>query len=194
MKRNSAHDDDLAQSIDAIAGNLKSQRESRRLSLDQLSELTGVSKSMLRQIETGRSSPTIATIWKIANGLHISFTALLSRPLVEVEVKPLRGSKPLTAEDEHYRVYPLVPFSPQNSFETYYLEIDPGTLFHGEPHQGNVHEYLFVTRGALRLSVAGEDYEIKEGEYLQFLANRPHEYRCTTEVMAQMIMQISYHL
>ena len=184
----------LEQSLDAIAMNLKSQRESRGLSLDQLAELTGVSKSMLRQIETGRSRPTIATIWKIANGLHVSFTSLLSRPLVEAEVRSFRGEKPLTAENEHYRVYPLVPFSPQQSFETYYLEIDPGTVFRGEPHQGNVHEYLFVTRGALCIGVGGKDYEISEGEFLQLPANRPHEYRCTSEETATVIMQISYHL
>ena len=184
---------DLTQPIDAIAENLRTQRESRGLSLDQLAELTGVSKSMLRQIETGKSSPTISTIWKIANGLKVSFTSLLSRPAVEAEVRSFTGAKPLTAEDEHYRVYPLIPFSPQQSFETYYLEIDPGTVFQGEPHQGNVQEYLFVTKGALSVSVAGRDYAIREGEFLQFPANGPHEYRCTGEVMAQVIMQLSYH-
>lgn len=194
MERTPPPAGDLEQSLDAIAENLKSQRESRGLSLDQLAELTGVSKSMLRQIETGRSSPTIATIWKIANGLHVSFTSLLSRPVVEVEVKPFRAAPPLTAEDEHYRVYPLIPFSPQQSFETFYLEIDPGTLFHGEPHQGNVHEYLFVTGGSLCLSVAGRDYRIGAGEFLHFPANHPHQYRCTSEEMATVILQISYHL
>ena len=62
---------------DTLSNNLKVIREERNLSLDKLSEMTGVSKSMLRQIEIGQSSPTIATIWKIANGLRIPFTALL---------------------------------------------------------------------------------------------------------------------
>ena len=56
----------MEQQDQAISGNLKKIRQQRNLSLDQLAELTDVSKSMLRQIETGRSSPTIATIWKIA--------------------------------------------------------------------------------------------------------------------------------
>ncbi len=184
---------DMTQSIEAIAENLKSHRESRGLSLDQLSELTGVSKSMLRQIETGKSSPTIATIWKIANGLHVSFTSLLSRPVVQAEVKSFRGEKPLTDEGKHYRLFPLIPFNPQQSFETYYFEIDPGTVFHGEPHKGNVHEYLFVTGGRLRISLEGQDYEINEGEFLQFQANCPHKYSCSSEEMATVIMQISYH-
>ncbi|MGC8494926.1 MAG: helix-turn-helix domain-containing protein [Syntrophobacteraceae bacterium] len=184
----------MMQSIDAIAENLKAERESRGLSLEQLAELTGVSKSMLRQIETGKSSPTVATMWKIANGLRVSFTALMSRRVIAVEVKSFRGENPITDQGEHYRVYPLVSFNPQQSFEIYYLEIDPGTSFEGEPHQGNVHEYLFVTRGSLVVSVADKEYAIGEGEFLQFPANCRHGYRCTSEEMAQVIMQLNYHL
>jgi Predicted transcriptional regulators len=61
-----------------IAQNLKRLREERKLSLDRVAELTGVSKSMLGQIERGDSSPTVATVWKIANGLKVSFTTLMS--------------------------------------------------------------------------------------------------------------------
>ena len=182
----------IEQSIDAIAENLRSQRESRGLSLDQLAELTGVSKSMLRQIETGKSSPTIATIWKIANGLHVSFTSLLNKPVVEAQVKSFCGEKPLTAEGEHYRLFPLIPFSPQQSFEAYYVEIDPGTAFHGEPHKGNVFEYLFVTSGSLKMMIEGKPYLINQGEFLQFQANCTHVYECVGKEMTTAIMQVSY--
>jgi len=184
----------MEQSVEAIAENLRCHRESRGLSLDQLAAMTGVSKSMLRQIETGKSSPTIATIWKIANGLKLSFSALLCRKTVEAEVKSLTAEKPLTAEAGHYRIYPLIPFDPQQSFETYYLEIDPGTVFLGEPHQGTVYEYLFVQKGELQLTIEGNEYRISQGEFLRFLASSPHEYRCLGEEMAAAIMQVSYHL
>ena len=52
-----------------ISMNLKHIREERKLSLDKVAKMTGVSKSMLGQIERGDSNPTIATVWKIANGL-----------------------------------------------------------------------------------------------------------------------------
>ena len=84
----------MEQSIAAIASNLREIRDKRNLSLDQLAQLTGVSKSMLRQIETGRSSPTIATIWKIANGLRVSFTTLLRKPIIQAEVRSFREQKP----------------------------------------------------------------------------------------------------
>ena len=182
----------MEQSIDTIANNLRNIRENRSLSLDQLSELTGVSKSMLRQIETGKSSPTIATIWKIANGLRVSFTALLRKPDVQAEVRSFREEKPLTAESEHYRLFTLIPFEPQQSFETYYVEIDPGTVFSGEPHEGNVYEYVFVINGKLQISVEGKKFDINENEFLQFQANCPHEYKCIGKKMAAAIMQISY--
>ncbi len=182
----------MEQSIEAIANNLLKIRASRNLSLDQLSELTGVSKSMLRQIETGKSSPTIATIWKISNGLRVSFTTLLRKPVIEAEVKSFYGEKPLTAESEHYRLFLLIPFEPQQSFETYYIEIDPGTVFSGEPHKGNVYEYVFVFKGKLQITVEGKKFEINESEFLRFQANCPHEYKCIGKKMASAIMQISY--
>lgn len=192
MKREEKAACGVEQSIDAIADNLRSLRESRGLSLDQLADLTGVSKSMLRQIETGKSSPTIATIWKVANGLHVSFTSLLSKPDPKAEVKSFRAGPSLTAECQHFRLFPLIPFSPQQAFETYYFEIDPGTVFRGEPHKGNVYEYIFVTRGRLQMNLEGKAYEIKEGEFLQFQAHCLHEYECLGEEMATAIMQISY--
>lgn len=182
----------MEQSVEAIANNLKTIRESRSLSLDQLSELTSVSKSMLRQIETGKSSPTIATIWKIANGLRVSFTSLLRKPVVQAEVRAFKGNKPLTAKGQHYRLFPLIPFEPQQSFETYFMEIDPGTTFSGEPHEGNTFEYVFVLQGKLQISVDGKHYEIKDHEFLQFQANCAHEYTCMGNKMVSAIMQISY--
>ena len=182
----------MDQPVDAISNNLRTLRENRSLSLDQLSELTGVSKSMLRQIETGKSSPTISTIWKIANGLHISFTSLLRTPVVQAEVRSFRDDKPVTAEAEHCRVFPLIPFEPQQSFETYFFELDPNTATRGEPHKGNVYEYIFLTKGRLRITVAGKRFEICEGEFLQFQANVLHEYECISEETATAIIQISY--
>lgn len=182
----------MDQSVSAVSDNLKKTREQRGLSLERLSELTGVSKSMLRQIETGKSSPTIATIWKIANGLRVSFTALLRKQEIAAEVKPFRGESPLTGESGKYRVFPLIPFDPHQSFETYYLEIDSGTVFSGEPHQGNIYEYVFVVKGTLEIAIEDRVFKIKENEFFKFEANHPHEYRCVGKKMVTAIMQLSY--
>ena len=54
-----------------IGENLKNIRKSMGLSLDAVSSMTGVSKTMLSQIERSESVPTLATVSKIANGLKI---------------------------------------------------------------------------------------------------------------------------
>ncbi len=64
-----------------IAGNLKRLRNERQLSLSKLSDICGVSKVMLGQIERGESNPTINTIWKIAGGLRVPYTSLIDEPI-----------------------------------------------------------------------------------------------------------------
>jgi transcriptional regulator with XRE-family HTH domain len=152
----------MDQSIDAIAKNLRTIREARNLSLVQLSHLTGVSKSKLRQIETEKSSPTIATIWKIANGLRVSFTTLLRKSTIDVRLRSFKGATPLTGQSDHYRLFPLMPFEPQQSFKTYYVEIDHGAVYKGEPHDGNVYEYVFAISGKLQISAEEKEFEINE--------------------------------
>lgn len=182
----------MEQQDQAISGNLKKIRQQRNLSLDQLAELTDVSKSMLRQIETGRSSPTIATIWKIANGLRVSFTTLVSKPCPDIMVGEFRGAKPFTAESERYRLFPLMPFDPEHGFEIYYVEIEPHTTFRGEPHLGNVEEYVFVNQGKLRISVEDTQHAVRADQFIRFIANRPHTYFNDGEETVSAIMMICY--
>lgn len=182
----------MKHSGDAIAENLRRMREERNLSYDQLAESTGVSKSMLRNIELGKSSPTVATMWKIANGLRVSFSALLRKTVSDVQVRSFKAEEPLIEANSHYRIFPLVPFDPEQPFETYYVEIDPDTVFIGEPHVGNIYEYVYVIEGAMEVVVDGEKFEVNEKEVIQFYANCPHEYRCIGDSTATAIMKISY--
>ncbi len=182
----------MKQTESNIAANLKEIREKRNLSLDQLADLTGVSKSMLRQIETGRSSPTIATIWKIANGLRLSFTTLVSKRPAEVAIMDFNASRPLTAKSKRYRLFPMVPFDPEHAFEIYHVEIEPKTTFEGEPHEGNVEEYVFVLSGKLEITVDDNHYRAKANQFMRFVANRPHTYYSAGKKMVSAIMMICY--
>ena len=71
-----------------IGINLKKMREERGYSIGKLSEIVEVSKSMLSQIEKGETNPSVGTIWKIANGLRVSFTSLLNEPTETFKVFP----------------------------------------------------------------------------------------------------------
>jgi XRE family transcriptional regulator, regulator of sulfur utilization len=179
---------------DSIANNLQKLRDDRNLSLDKLSEITGVSKSMLRQIEIGQSNPTIATIWKIANGLRIPFTAILKEQTQDVSLKAFKQDTPLMGDTEGYRLYPLISFNPERSFEMYYVEIDPGTFLSAEPHQGNAEEHVFALQGQIEITVADEVFSVNHENFISFHANCVHGYHNVGEEMASAMMLISYFL
>ncbi len=60
-----------------ISLTLKELRRERGWSLDKAAIATGVSKAMLGQIEREESSPSIATLWKIASGFNTSFSSFI---------------------------------------------------------------------------------------------------------------------
>ena len=66
-----------------VAVNLKRIRKSKSMSLDQVSEQTGVSKSMLAQIERGTANPSLGVLGKITSGLRIEFQELIQPPRVD---------------------------------------------------------------------------------------------------------------
>ncbi|WP_442601244.1 helix-turn-helix domain-containing protein [Paenibacillus sp. KN14-4R] len=159
-----------------IGRNLLAVRKSRSLSLDQVAELTGVSKAMLGQIERGDSNPTISVLWKIVNGLHISFTSLIENEEPTVSVVHIEELTPFAEEDGDYRAYPVFPFNQQKKFEIYKVEIDAYCKHDSEAHNEGVEEYLLLVKGKLKLTIDQESYIINEGSAIHFSADRPHTY------------------
>ncbi len=182
----------MKQKTELLGRNLQALREERNLSLAALAELSGVSKSMLWQIEAGQSSPTIATLWKIANGLRVPFTAFLRSQDAGVKLGAFTENEPLKADTPGYRLFPLVPFDPERPFEIYYVEIDPGTTLEADPHEGNAEEYVFVTQGAIDITVDETCHVVNSDHYISFLANCPHQYQNSGEDTAAALMMISY--
>jgi transcriptional regulator with XRE-family HTH domain len=182
----------MIQPVSTLADNLRSIREKRSLSLDKLSEMTGVSKSMLRQIEIDQSSPTIATIWKIANGLRVPFTALLKKEAQKTTLRAFKEGTPLTGDSRGYRLYPLIEFSPERSFELYYVEIEPQAALGADPHQGNAEEHVFVLKGQIEITVESEIHRVVSESFISFQANHAHRYRNPGDKKAAAIMLISY--
>ena len=56
------------------------------MSLDQTAEQTGVSKSMLAQIERGTANPSLGVLGKVTSGLRIEFQELIQPPREELSV------------------------------------------------------------------------------------------------------------
>lgn len=104
----------------ALGENLKAIRDKRGLNLNDVSELTGISKAMLSKIERGESVPTITTVWKIANGLKITLNALAGDGENNYTVKDIATMTPLIDEGGLFSLYNVFPFSPLDGVQVFY--------------------------------------------------------------------------
>ncbi|MGO0060794.1 helix-turn-helix domain-containing protein [Brevibacillus fluminis] len=175
-----------------LAENLKTLRAEKKLSLDKVAEMTGVSKTMLGQIERGESNPTINTVWKIATGLKVSFTSLINQPQPDTLLVTQQDIHPLLEDNGRYRIYPFFPFDESRRFEMYAVEIDKGGYLSADAHSEGTEEFLTVFAGELTVRVNQEEYTVKSGESIRFKADRPHVYHNSGDSDARISMVIHY--
>lgn len=175
-----------------IAHNLKTFREKEKLSMDQLAALSGVSKSMIGQIERAETNTSIATLWKIASGLHVPLTSLIERDRESVTLVGKDTVDMVKSEDDLFRIYPYFLIEGNQTVEILYIELDPGASNSSEPHDAGTQEYLIVFDSALELFVGTQKYEILPGKAISFLADQPHIYHNATDKMTTAINVIVY--
>ncbi len=175
-----------------ISINLKRIREEQKFSLDRVAKLTGVSKSMLGQIERGESNPTITTVWKIANGLKVSFTSLLDESMTDAEIVSKEDVAPMVEDNGRYRLYPFFPYEDGRKFEVYKVEIEKSGYLSAEPHGLGTQEFITVFQGEITVKVGDEEYTVEEGNAIRFKADRAHSYHNSGTVSAKASMVIYY--
>lgn len=163
-----------------IGKKLKEIRNSRNLSLDDVSKLTNVSKAMLGQIERGQSNPTVSTLWKIATGLKVSFSVFIEENAEELVVVNQEEISPIIESDEKMKLYPIFPFDANRGFEIFTIELEGGCNHVSTPHSDGVEEYIIVTEGQMVINITGNEYILDKGKSIKFMANKPHEYKNIT--------------
>src|SRR5215831_19201985 len=95
----------------AVGPNLRRLRTRRGLSLEKLSQRSGVSRAMLSQIELGQSAPTINVLWKIARALDVTFATLIqTREVGATSVLKRADAKVLTNQAGTFSSRALFPF------------------------------------------------------------------------------------
>lgn len=159
-----------------IGTNLKKLREERGYSLSKLAEIVGVSKSMLAQIEKGDTNPSVGTIWKIANGLRVSFTSLLSEDNYPIKVVRKDELKSLYQEDRKYSIHPYFPYNKDKRFEIYSVDLAANGKHYSEAHAKGVEEYFIVTAGKIEVLIGKEKIELEENDAVRFTADCEHSY------------------
>ncbi len=160
-----------------LADNIRALRKTRGYSLDDMARRSGVSRASLSQVETAKTNPTIAILWKIAAGLEVPFSALLGEDNAErVSVLRRPDQRVLKSADGHFESRPLTPAGVLTGVEVYELRLAPHTVHASDAHAAGTSESLTVLVGTLRLRVGDEVHDLSAGDAACFVADVAHSY------------------
>ncbi len=160
-----------------VSKNLKRIRQSKGMSLDQVSEQTGVSKSMLAQIEKGTANPSLGVLGKITSGLRIEFQRLIDPPRTDFCLVSPEKMIPTKELEGQYKVWTCFPYEDSQSVEIYRIDVEPGGVYTSGSHGEKTREYLAVTEGVLTIESHNHVQEIQRDQVYKFETDQPHIYR-----------------
>ncbi|MDP3196843.1 helix-turn-helix domain-containing protein [Tabrizicola sp.] len=175
---------------DRLAASLRAARKARGLSLDAAAKLSGVSRSMVSQIERGESSPTVATLWALTQALQLDFAGLLEgRPAPGIEVT--RASSAPVIQRGGVTIRILSGPESVGQHEVYELQFTMGARLSSDPHSPGCREHLTVLEGRLTVTSGEASDDLTPGDVARYPADRPHEIAAETAARAILIVQDS---
>ena len=177
----------------AVAENIKRIRKSKKLSLERTALLSGVSRSMLSQIERGDANPSVAILGKIASALMIpaevllendDFTSLLLTREPDNIPKRLDGGKVL--------LRPSFPYDDVTRQESFFLDLYISAKYRPELSVPGCVCHATVMSGTVSLSAEGEVFQLMERDALRFAADQPYEFVNMTNSTARLLLAYQY--
>ncbi len=177
-----------------VALNLKRIRQSKGMSLDQVAEQTGVSKSMLAQIEKGTANPSLGVLGKIISGLRIEFQQLIETPRMDFCLVTPEDMVPTKELEGQYKVWTCFPYEDNRFVEIYRIDIEPGGVYVSGSHGEKTREYLTVTDGVLTIECHGQIQNVAKEQVYRFETDQEHIYRNEgMETASCMCFFLDYH-
>ncbi len=161
-----------------LATSLRDARKSKGLSLDAVAKLSGVSRSMVSQIERGESSPTVATLWNLTQALQVDFAGLLDgRVAPGIDVTRASAAPVIEGRGRGLRIRILSPAETVGQHEVYDLTFAPGGQLISDPHSPGCREHLTVIDGFVTVVSGAEESRLTSGDTARYPADRPHAIR-----------------
>jgi transcriptional regulator with XRE-family HTH domain len=176
-----------------VGAALQRLRLARGLTLEDLSRIAGVSKSMLSQIEREKANPTIAITWRLANALGVQIGELLSDVEKDVEmIKLVDAHETPTLPGAHagYILRILGPMELAGKYEWYELTLAPGGELVSQPHDPGTTEHLTILHGSMELEVGSNKKKIKLGGTARYSADLHHEIRNPGKAEAKALLVV----
>jgi transcriptional regulator with XRE-family HTH domain len=154
---------------------VKQQREALGFSLRELAARSGISSSMISDIERGAKSPTVITVVRLAQALGVSAGALVDGGASELSrIRVLRRGEGVGGEHPA-RWESLAPVAPGSRIDFVRYEIPPSTVLGpSTAHAPGTVEHMHVATGIVRVTVGEETAELAAGDSCSCRTDVPH--------------------
>ncbi len=160
------HSSAIAVTLTEVGPRLKHLRTQRNVTLTELAEVTGISKSTLSRLESGQRRPSLELLLPIAQAHRVPLDELVGAPEVgdpRVRLKPRRV---------HGRT--VIPLTQQPGALQAWKVIIPASQAEPDPRSHEGYEWIYVLAGRLRLVLAGRELVLTAGEVVEFDTHVPH--------------------
>ncbi len=159
-----------------VCDRVKAMRKEKGWTLEQLATISGVSRSMLSQIERGGASPTLGVAFRIAQAFGMSLGDLVEAPATVPKIDIIRHNDRgfLFRDDSQCRIRTLSPLHLEKDVEFYELTLKVGGALVSSPHYEGTREFLTIEEGTVRLTSGDETRDLAKGDSAHYPADVPH--------------------
>jgi len=172
--------------IDHVGPRLKSWRQKRNLTLDELSTATGISASTISRLEAGKRAPNLELVVPIARALRLELDDIIPLPAPDPRVLPV------TKRIDGRTFVTLSPDSaPMQTVKATIPPTPPGSVVPPELRVHDGYEWLYVLSGQLRLVLGDHDIVMGVGEAAEFDTRTPHWLGAAGRVPVEILMIFS---
>ncbi len=173
-----------------LGARVKQLRAERDWSLEALAAASGVSRSMLSQIEREQANPTLAVTQRIARAFSMSLGDLVETPGVTSSVTVIRADDRAYhyRSDKHCRIRTLSPLNLEKDVEFYEVQLQAGGALRSAPHFAGTREFLTVESGQVRVESGGDAEDLAPGDSASYRADVPHAILNTGKTVATIFL------
>jgi len=152
-------------------------RKAYNLSLGELSEQSGVAKSIISQIERNETNPTLSTVVRLSKALDTTIDEVLrgEQQSLFLEHQSKSGIPVLESQDGLCRLAIIGPLNLIDVFQWYDFHAQAKGVLESSPHPPGTIEHVYVVTGELEVTTGGEVKIGKTGEALRYRADVPHK-------------------
>ncbi|UVI30210.1 helix-turn-helix domain-containing protein [Paenibacillus spongiae] len=170
-----------------IGSNIRAIRKRKNITIAQICEETGLSQGFLSQVETNKTSPSIATLENIATALEVPLAYLLLKKEERMAIVRKEDRKITTSGAEKLKVEHL---SSTKNVKTVLVEFPPGSSTGEAPHAHEGEEVHVVIKGRIFAEQGEDSAEFGEGDSFSWNACTPHFVKNIGEELAIVLISV----